>query len=352
MHCNIAPDTTNGVAIILLNYLSTVSKLVKHPNIHGTLITIEITLAGFPPFYILNVYMSHITSTQQRLAHTVSELQRDNPNHILTGDFNMHLQPFLDTDNARDPKKWPWLEHRIHPPNSFTIPNLSDLFRSHNPHSRQWTRPQNLCLPDSQSRIDFILASTPSITLFLPHCTHINHSFNLTDHRPVSTYISIPTNPINFYNIPNTSIFYRTPNASQLSTFHKHLSPPDSWMLNQLSNMDSAPTDELALLAEHSSTSLVNAYKVTSGQGHPHKPTSTKKKFTSAVLAPNNSAINTVTTKNYRTSSTIGNKKSKSNYRNVSIIHLLPVKKSSTPSVTCSALTPPPPSPFTTPLAP
>ena len=142
-----------------------------------------------------------------------------------------------------------------------------------------------------------ILASTPFITLFLPHSTHINHSFNVTDHPPVSTYISIPTNPINIYNIPNTCVFYRALNASQLSTFHKHLSSLDSWMHNQLPNMDSAPMDELALLAEHTFTSLVNAYKLTTRQGHPHKPTSTEKKFTSAVLASNNSTINTATTK-------------------------------------------------------
>ena len=221
------------------------------------------------------------------------KLQLNNPYHILTGDFNTHLHPFLGTDKVRHPKKWPWLEHQIHPPNSSTIPNLSDLFRSHNPHSRQWTRPKNLRLPDSQSRIDLILASTPFITLFLPHSTHINHSFTVTDHRPVSTYISIPTNPINIYNIPNTSVFYRALNASQ----NKHLSSLDSCMHNQLPHMDSAPTDELALLAEHTFTSLVNAYKLTTQQGHPHKPTSTEKKFTSAILASNNSTINTATTK-------------------------------------------------------
>ena len=117
MYCNVASDHTNGVAIILPNYLSTFSKLVKHPNIHGTLIAVEITLPGFLPFYILNVYKSHITSTQQRLADTLSKLQLNNPYHILTSDFNTHLQPFLDTDNVRHPKKWPWLEHQIHPPN-------------------------------------------------------------------------------------------------------------------------------------------------------------------------------------------------------------------------------------------
>ena len=297
MYCNVASDHTHGVAIILPNYLSTFSKLVKHPNIHDTLIGVENTLPGFPPFYILNVYKSHITSTQQRLADTLSKLQLNDPSHILTGDFNTHLQPFLDTDNVRHPKEYPWPEHQIHPPNSSTIPNPSDLFRFHNLHFRQWTRPKNLRLPDSQSRIDLILASTPFITLFLPHSTHINHSLHVTDHRPVSTYISIPTNPISIYNIPNTSVFYRAPNAPQLSAFHKHLSSLDSWMHNQLPNMDSAPTDELALLTEHTSTSLVNTYKLTTQQGHPQKPTSTEKNFTSAVLASSNSTINTATRK-------------------------------------------------------
>ena len=194
--------------------------------------------------------------------------------------------PFVGTDNIRHPKKRPWLEHQIRRPNSSTIPNLSDLFRSHNPHSRQCTRPKKSRLPDSQSRINLILASTPFITLFLPHSTHINDSFNVTNHRPVSTYISIPTNPINIYQIPTTSTFYCALNKPQLSIFHKQLSPPDSWMYNQLPYVDSAPTDNVALLAEHTFTCFVNAYKLTTGQGHPQKPISTEKEFTSAVLAP------------------------------------------------------------------
>ena len=170
-------------------------------------------------------------------------------------------------------------------------------------------RPKKSCLPYSQSRVDLILASTPFISLFRPNSTHINHSFNVTNHRPVSTCIAVPNNPINIYNIPNSKIFYRALSKHQLIDFHNRLEPLNTWMHHHNTEVDSSPINELALLAMHTFSCLVKAYKLTTGQGHPHKPTSVENFFTSAILRPNNSTINASSTK--RLQSLINNWKQK-----------------------------------------
>ena len=82
----------------------------------------------------------------------------------------------------------------------------------------------------------------------------------------------------------------------------------------------------LPFLPNTLSVFLVNAYKLTTGQGHPPKPISTEKEFTSAVLAPQNSTINTVITKTLQNLINNWKKKRKSNYRNASITLSLPVR--------------------------
>ena len=148
---NYAPDKTNGTAIIVPKHLAPFCRKTHHTNIHGCLTTIDITLPGYPTFRIFNIYKNHIQSHQQRLAHVISTLQQKEPIHLIIGDMNTHLQPHLDTDNIKHPKSWPWLYNQLQPPNPDTTPQLHDLFRSQNPHLRQWTRPRNKHLPDSQS---------------------------------------------------------------------------------------------------------------------------------------------------------------------------------------------------------
>ena len=103
--------------------------------------------------------------------------------------MNIHLQPHLDTDNIKHPKSLPWLYNQLHPPNPDTTPQIRDLFRSQNPHVRQWTRPRNKRLPDSQSRIDLIIASTSFISIFNPQNTFINTTINNSEIEPHGVYI-------------------------------------------------------------------------------------------------------------------------------------------------------------------
>ena len=146
-----------------------------------------------------------ITSTTPRPRHHLSPAKRTNsPPHW------RHEHPPTTTLRHRQrqrPKFWPWLYNQVHPPNPDTTPRLCDLFRSQNPYLRQWTRPCNKRLPDSQSRIDLILAFTSFISIFNPQNTFINTSINSSDHYPVTSTINIPTNPLNIYDDPHADIY-------------------------------------------------------------------------------------------------------------------------------------------------
>ena len=61
MYCDMAPDHTNGVAIILPNYLSTFSKLIKHPNIRGTLLPLK-SRSSVSPLFTSSMFTSPTSS--------------------------------------------------------------------------------------------------------------------------------------------------------------------------------------------------------------------------------------------------------------------------------------------------
>ena len=222
---NYAPDKKTGTAIIVHKHLAPFCRKTHHTNIHGCLTTIDITLPGYPTFRIFNGYKTHIQSHQQRLAHVITTLQQREPIHLLIGDMNTHLQPHLDTDNIKHPKSWPCFYDQLHPPTQDTTPQLHDLFRSQNPHLHQWTRPCNKRLPDSQSRIDLIIASSSFISIFNPQNTFINTTINNSDHYPVTSTINIPTNPFNIYDIPHADIYYRKLNEEDTANFSNASTP-------------------------------------------------------------------------------------------------------------------------------
>ena len=194
--------------------------------------------------------------------------------------MNTHLQPHLDTDNIKHPKSWPWLYDQLHPPTPDTTPRLHDLFRSQNPHLRQWTRPRNKRLPDSQSRIDLIIASSSFISIFNPQNTFIHTTINNSDHYPVTSTINIPTNPLNIYDIPHADIYYRKLNKEEHSKFLQRLHSLDTWTQNNMTSILNSPIDELIDTTNNIPCSLVNSYKLVTNQHHSHKPTNIEKAFT------------------------------------------------------------------------
>ena len=202
---NISSDKSNGTAIIIHSSLSPFVKQIKHDKVNGCLIAIDLTIPGYHTLRIINVYKSHHAHLRHRLEQTISALQQDQPCHIMLGDFNTYLQPSLDTANIKHNKYWPWLHDKVHPTNPTTTPTLIDLYRKDHPETKQWTRPANKQLP-SHTHIDLILSSPLSNTIFKPFNTFIDIHNDTSDHRPVSTSIAIPTNPINIYNIPHNSI--------------------------------------------------------------------------------------------------------------------------------------------------
>ena len=112
-----------------------------------------------------------------------------------------------------------------------------NFFRFQNPHLRQWTRPRNKRLPDSQSRIDLIIASSSFISIFNPQNTFINTTINNSDHYPVTSTINIPTNPLNIYDIPHADIYYRTLNKEEHSKFLQRLHSLDTWTQNNMTSI-------------------------------------------------------------------------------------------------------------------
>ena len=116
------------------------------------------------------------------------------PLHIILGDFNSNTLPHLDTQNIKHIKQWPWLQNQLFPENS-TDASLIDLFHKENPDSTHFTRYASIRLP-KQSRIDLNPTSHSFHTTFQPLNTHIHTNNFSSDHHPVSTYITLATNPI------------------------------------------------------------------------------------------------------------------------------------------------------------
>ena len=277
---NYAPDKTNGTAIIVHKHLAPFCPKTHGANIRSCLTTMDTTLPGYPTFCIFNIYKTHIQSHQQRLAHVITTLQQKEPIHLLIGDMNTQLQPHLDTDNIKHPKSWPWLYNQLHPPNPDTTPQLHDPCGSQNPHLCQWTRPRNKRLPDSQSRIDLIIASTSFISIFNPQNTFINTTIINSDHYPVTSTINIPTNQLNIYDIPHADIYYRKVNKEKHNKFLQRLHSLDTWTQNNMTSILNSPLDDLINITNNVLCSLVNSYKLVINQHHSHKPTKVEKAFT------------------------------------------------------------------------
>ena len=279
---NISSDKSNGTAIIIHSSLSPFVTQIKHDKVNGCLTAIDLTIPGYHTLRIINVYKSHHAHLQHRLEKTISALQQDQPCHIMLGDFNTYLQPSLDTANIKHNKYWPWLHDKVHPTHPTTTPTLIDLYRKDHPETKQWTRPANKRLP-SHTRIDLILSSPLSNTIFQLFNTFIDIHNEISDHRPVSTSIAIPTNPINIYNIPHNSIHYRPLSKEEKSHFTSLSKPLNDWLSKHHDTLFQQPVEQLIPLTDFLFTQLVTTYKKVTHQAHEHKPTSVEKQFLDAV---------------------------------------------------------------------
>ena len=196
--------------------------------------------------------------------------------------MNTHPQPHLDTDNIKHPNSWPWLYNQLHPPNPNTTPQLHDLFRSQNPDLRQWTRPRNKHLPDSQSRVDLIIASTSFISVFNPQNTFTNTTINNSDHYPVTSTMNIPTNPLNIYDIPHEDIYYRKLNKEEHNKFLHRLHSLDTWTQNNMTSILNSLNDNLINTTNNFLCSLVNSHKLVTNQLQSHKRNQNRKGSTTS----------------------------------------------------------------------
>ena len=156
------------------------------------------------------------------------------------------------------------------PQNPDTTSQLCDPFRSQNAHHRQWTRPRNKRLPDSQSRIDLILASTSFISIFNPQNTFINTTISNSDHYTVASTINIPTNPLNIYDIPHADMYYRKLNKDEHNKFLHRLNSLDTWTQNNWTSILNSSINELDNTTNNVLCSLVNSYKLVTNQRHSH----------------------------------------------------------------------------------
>ena len=277
---NYAPDKTKGTAIIVHKHLAPYCRKTHHTNIHGCLTTMDISLPGYATFRIFNIHKTNIQSHQQRLTHVITSVHQREPIHLLIGDMNTHLQPHLDTDNMKHSETWPGLCNQLQPLSPDTTPQLQDLFRTQNPHLGQLTRPQNKRLPDSQSGIDLIIASTSFISTFNAQNTFINTTIKNTDHYPVTSTINIPTNPLHIYDFPQADIYYRNLNKEEHNKFLHRLHSLDTWTQNNMTSILNSPIGDLINTTNNVLCSLVNSYKLVTNQHHPHKPTKIEKAFT------------------------------------------------------------------------
>ena len=257
---NISSDKSNGRAIIIHSSLSPFVTQIKHDKVNGCLIAIDLTIPGYHTLRIINVYKSHHAHLRHRLEKTIFALQQDQPCHIMPGDFNTYLQPSLDTAGIKHNKYWPWLHNQVHPTHPTTTPTLIDLYRKDHPETKQWTRPANKRLP-SHTRIDLILSSPSSNTIFKPFNTFIDIHNDISDHRPVSTSIAIPTNPINIYNIPHNSIHYHPLSKEEKSHFTSLSKPLNDWLSKHHDTLFEQPIEQLIPLTDFLFTQLVTTYK-------------------------------------------------------------------------------------------
>ena len=123
----------------------------------------------------------------------------------------------------------------------------------------------------------------------------------MSDHRPVSTSIAIPTNLINIYNIPHNSIHYRPLSKEEKSHFTSLSKPLNHWLPKHHDTLFQQPVEQLIPLTDFLFSQLVTTYKKVTHQAHDHKPTSVEKQFLDAIKNLPSSASNTHKTKTLQT---------------------------------------------------
>ena len=136
---------------------------------------------------------------------------------------------------------------------------------------------------------------------FQPFNTFIDIHNDISDHRPISTSIAIPTNLINIYNIPHNSIHYRPLNKEQKSYFTSLSKPLNDWLSKDHDTLIQQPIEQRIPLTDFLFTQLVTTHKKLTHQAHDHKPTSMEKQFLDVIKNLPSSASNAHKTKTLQT---------------------------------------------------
>ena len=203
------------------------------------------------------------------------------PLHIILGDFNSHAQPHLDTQNIKHIKHWPWLQIQLFPKN-ITDASLIDHFRKENPDPTHFTRYVSSRLPN-QSRIYLILTSHSFHTIFQPLNTHIHRNNFSSDHHPVSTYITLGTNPINIHHTSKPSIRFKSLTQDQCEQFSDLLAPINAWCKQHSDIPPDTDPDALTTTLNSLLSSITEAHRTVGQKQHSHKPTSLEESFSTDI---------------------------------------------------------------------
>ena len=136
----------------------------------------------------------------------------------------------------------------------------------------------------SQTHIDLILTSQAFHSNFKPSNPSIDSNNSTSDHRPVSTTIAIPNNPLNIYHIPQSTIHYRPLNKNEKSHLTSILQPLDTWVSDYNSTLSNLSLNDMVPITDFIFSLLVTAYKRVTLQAHAHKPTGIEEKFNEQAL--------------------------------------------------------------------
>ena len=151
---------------------------------------------------------------------TLPTFSINTPATTVRGDFNCVIDPALDQHGVSDPHRWPWLSGEF----TYVPARLVDTFRYHHPSAQEYTRYQ--CARwNSESRLDYIFASTTTVAKFPVLDASILSDYPYSNHHPVSATFKCPA-PLLLAKPPPTPFVYRNLNEEEGSTYTSRLFTP------------------------------------------------------------------------------------------------------------------------------